>query len=249
MASVLISGNPDAIRQNYEVIQEDIDQVLTDPRELFTSAPLSDSLGLLQNKVDAVRIAYELDYETQNEIRELQDTINNSVIAAFGKEFPMLADAIDTNTIGVSITPIAEFVYGQLYLLRKKHFMTFLLEYVLSNRSALAKRYKTADSKKDIGYQKVRAEVEVRNPEYYLLVLNSNEICDDILGDENTDILDMMQRIEFTEDEEMIYQSLFEYNGLEAYQLFTNSLLTSPYYDEFRSTFKVNLLNAIKKLS
>ena len=95
MASVLISGNPDAIRQNYEVIQEDIDQVLSDPRELFTPAPLSDSLGLLQNKVDVVRINYELDYETQNEIRELQDTINNSVIGAFGKEFPMLVDAID----------------------------------------------------------------------------------------------------------------------------------------------------------
>ena len=249
MASVMISGNPDAIRQNYEIIQEDIDQVLSDPRELFTTAPLSDSLGLLQNKVDAVRIGYELDYETQNDIRELQDSINTTVLTAFGKEFPMLVDAIDTNFSGVSVTPITEFIYGQLYLLRKAHFMTFMLDFVLSNRANLAKRYKTPDSKKDIGYQKVRAEVTVRNPEYYLLILNSNELCDDILGDENTDISEIMTRIDLTEDQEEVAYSLFEHNGTEAFQQLAKSLLTSPYYDEFKSTFKVNLLNGIKKLS
>ena len=244
-----LSANPDIMRENYDVLASELESLLSQPSELFTRLGHSDVLSILQGKMDNIRVNYDIDYDGQQELRSLEEDINGTILNTFKKEFVDHADTIDTEFSDSSLKGVAAFIYQYLYIGRKDLLLNYLLEYTLTNRAAIAKRYKTNDSKKDITYQAIRAELVIRNPDYYILIMHSHSICEDVLFDEELDLLEVFELTDMSEDESDITERLFEYNGTLAMQTLSNSLKDSAYFNDFKNTFKSRLSDVIKNLN
>jgi hypothetical protein len=246
MSLPIMSGSLDLIAESYSVLATELESTLSSPKDLYSNVQLNDILALLVNKIDNIKLSYDIDDEQSDELRTLANTSYQTILDAFKTEFPETADAIETEFQDSSNTFLAEVIYKYLYIGRRSLLMTYLVDATLRNRAALAKSYRTPDSKKDITYQAIRSEFPIRNPDYYILLMNYSQICEDILTDENLDIMDIFNNTDLSEDESDALEQLFTGNGVSAIQVIVKSLIESFSYSEFVSSFRLALANEVK---
>jgi hypothetical protein len=249
MTLAIISGDRDIIRENYVLLADELDSTLSldNIGELFSADPVSDLLGALMVKIDSAKQIEDLDYDTQNELKELEDEISESITIAFSNEFPDLADVLNTEFNETSKNPLVEFIYKYFYIKRREVCLNYLLEKTLSAKSSFIKKYKTGDIKRDLGYQTAKSEMkDLKNPEHYILLLAANDIIADLLGDDNLNIHELLTMTDMEEDELEISLVLCDNDsGVLAMNTIYNSLINSNYLDEFRSAFKNALFNRL----
>jgi hypothetical protein len=246
MSLPILSGSLDLISESYSVLATELESVLSNPKDLYSNVQLNDILALLTNKIDSIKFSYDIDEEQSDDLRTLANTSYQTIIDAFKAEFPETADVIETEFNDSSNAFLAELIYKHLYIGRRSLLMAYLVDTTLRNRTTLAKSYRTPDSKKDITYQAIRSEFPIRNPDYYILLMNYNQICEDILTDENLDIMDIFNNTDLSEDESDALERLFTGNGVSAIQEIMKSLISSFSYSEFVSSYRFALANEIK---
>ena len=253
MTLPIISGDRDIIRENYVLLANELDSTLSleNVGELFAPESPSDLLGALMVKIDSAKQYDDLDFDTANELNELEEEIFNSIRLAFGTEFPELADLLYTEFNDISQNPLIEFIYKFFYIKRRELCLNFLVERVLTKRSTLVKAYKTAEIKKDLSYQTAKSEMkELKNSEYYVLLMSAGELVEDILGDDSLTYATVLGYTDMEEEELEISDILCNnLNGTTAMTNIYQSLVNSEYLDEFKATFKNRLFNRLVNLN
>ena len=249
MATPIMSGSMDLIQESYSVLSSELESILSNPEDLYTNVRLSDIMAVLLNRIDNIRLNYDIDSDQEEDLRTLSNTIYQTVIDAFKEEFPDTADSIETEFQDGSNAFLSEIIYKYLYIGRRNLLLDYAVSTTLSKRTNLAKSYRTPDSKKDITYQAIRADFPIRNPDYYILLMNYSSICNDILLDENLDIMDIFNNTDLTEDEADTFERLFTGNGVEVAKVIMSSLTKSFAYPEFLNAYKLALANEIKSVS
>ena len=115
----IISADVDIIRENYEILELELEDTLGNSGNLFSTTPLSDVLSVILGRLDAIRVNYQIDSETCAELRALESSIFGSVLTRFKEEFPEAADNLETNIADTSMRLAVDVIYRILYLSRK----------------------------------------------------------------------------------------------------------------------------------
>lgn len=244
---ILTGGSFDFIRESYTLLAEELEDVLRQPKELFSNSIKNDILGGILAKVDNALLVYDLDTDQKDEVRTLGETAYATILEAFKNEFVSSADSIETAFSDISQRSLAETIYKYIYLQRRDVLMAYLLSEFFNNRAQFSKQYKTVDSKKDITYQSIRSELTIKNPDYYILLMNYTSIVNDILTDDETSIIDIFTSVEMGEEEAEMLNALFEGSAPDARAIMVESLLSSDFYHDFLSDFRFQLSNVIKQ--
>lgn len=249
MSLPLMTSALELLSEPYSLLASELESVLSNPEDLYSNVHLNDMLSVIINKLDAIKFSYDLDADQLSELSACTATTYQTIIDAFKVEFPSTADAIESEFPESSMPFLAEIIYKYLYIGRRQLLMNYLISTTIGKRVQLAKGFRTPDFKKDITYQAIRSEFPIKNPDYYVLLMNYNQLSLDILTDEGLDIMDIFNSTDLTEDEHDALTSLFNNNGVEAYQEITKSLVASFSFQEFVSSFRFSLATEIKAVS
>lgn len=243
----------DIIKESYDLLYTELDSTLKDTLGLFNGTSNNDILLALQVKLKNLRLNYSLDLDVLSEVTALEEEISSCILRAFANEFyNQEDDEIETKEVPINdISPalVANFIYKNFYLNRKQLLEDFVINKILNEKSSLAKRYKTSNTVKDITYKSIRSELkDVKNQDYYVVLMYSDEIIDDILLDEEITLEDIFQYSDLTELDIYLMEELFlnsKDNSIIASNL-VNSLKNCSVYDFFKSNLRNRLFLSIK---
>lgn len=250
--AVPFSGNvSEYLSESYSVLMEELEEQLESPTDLLSPHSKNDILSPLINRIDYILSEYEedLDGDDKNQIRGQVNVVLSKVLEVFYREFPEMADSIDTLFPESAQSMVVTAIYKILYLRRREVLFNFVYEYILSNKKDLVKRYNSSEMRKDLVYQVLRNDYPLKNSDYYTLVIMHDEIVRDILGDSNLGLSEIIMYTELHIEDEEVLLELSTFNDISLADVFCTSLTDSTFFDNFLDSIRSSLIDHIKALS
>ncbi|BDH16441.1 MAG: hypothetical protein [Bacteriophage sp.] len=245
----------DILREAYDILVTEFEESLENPLDIFQEVGKTDILNVLIDKINNVKLSYELDEDSLLKLNNLEEKIYSTVLTKFDKEINNFIND-DDNKVNIfediediSLKLLSLFIYNNFYLNRTKVLEEFIIGKILNDKTSFSKRYKTPDTIKDITYKAIRSELNTKNQECYIILMYLNEIISDILNDENITVSEILIFNNPTESEEELTELLFSNTNTDKLigQILSQSLLkNNEFLNNFNSVIKTRMFNMFK---
>lgn len=247
------NGNVDEfIYESYTLLFEELEGLLSDPSELFTSMERNDIFSVLSNRLDTIQL-YHNDLLTQDELEvmKVQRTeLLSAVMQHFEKEFPMMEDFLQLEYSENHHQTLAYLIYKLFYMKRKDLLETFVIDKILLNRNDLVERYKGVDIRQDLAYKALRAEGGFVNTSYYTILVCYNEIIEEYLTDESLSLDEIGSFYYLTEAEYDLFETInASDNGLAFVKQLVESMRVNQNYIPQLVGIRTKLGNLLKVMA